>query len=140
LTHIDGRCRLAEGRTRGGSLPLRALIASIDIDWHPYLHVRSARVTCHFIYPSRSSCLWQPYAQPCSRAAHELLSGAAHDDGVARARLRVLGLHAGARGPRGGVDRDDPALPVRLVGAAPALALEPGLPHPAVLVRPRGTD
>jgi hypothetical protein len=31
LTHIDGRCRLAEGRTRGGSLPLRALIGSIDI-------------------------------------------------------------------------------------------------------------
>jgi hypothetical protein len=30
LTHIDGRCRLAEGRTRGGSLPLRALIGSID--------------------------------------------------------------------------------------------------------------
>ena len=26
LTHIDGRCRLAEGRTRGGSLPLTALI------------------------------------------------------------------------------------------------------------------
>jgi hypothetical protein len=26
LTHIDGRCRLAEGRTRGGSLPIRALI------------------------------------------------------------------------------------------------------------------
>lgn len=70
-------------------------------------------------------------------AAHELLSGAAHDDGVARARLRVRGLHAGARG---GADRDDPALPVRLVGSAPALALEPGLPHPAVLVRPRGTD
>jgi hypothetical protein len=30
LTHIDGRCRLAEGRTRGGSLPLTALIGSID--------------------------------------------------------------------------------------------------------------
>jgi hypothetical protein len=30
LTHIDGRCRLAEGRTRGDSLPLRALIGSID--------------------------------------------------------------------------------------------------------------
>ena len=26
LTHIDGRCRLAEGRTRGDSLPLSALI------------------------------------------------------------------------------------------------------------------
>jgi hypothetical protein len=35
LTHIDGRCRLAEGRTRGGSLPLRALIGSIDIN-HVY--------------------------------------------------------------------------------------------------------
>jgi hypothetical protein len=33
LTHIDGRCRLAEGRTRGGSLPLRALIGSIDFVW-----------------------------------------------------------------------------------------------------------
>jgi hypothetical protein len=31
LTHIDGRCRLAEGRTRGGSLPLTALIGSIDL-------------------------------------------------------------------------------------------------------------
>ena len=31
LTHIDGWCRLAEGRTRGGSLPLRALIGSIDL-------------------------------------------------------------------------------------------------------------
>jgi hypothetical protein len=35
LTHVDGRCRLAEGRTRGGSLPLRALIGSIDI--YPFL-------------------------------------------------------------------------------------------------------
>jgi hypothetical protein len=31
LSHIDGWCRLAEGRTRGGSLSLRALIGSIDL-------------------------------------------------------------------------------------------------------------
>jgi hypothetical protein len=31
LTHIDERCRLAESRTKGGSLPLRALIGSIDL-------------------------------------------------------------------------------------------------------------
>jgi hypothetical protein len=30
LTHIDGQCRLAEGRTSGGSLPLTTLIGSID--------------------------------------------------------------------------------------------------------------
>jgi hypothetical protein len=36
LTHIDERCRLAEGRTRGGSLPLRALIGSIDITEKSY--------------------------------------------------------------------------------------------------------
>jgi hypothetical protein len=39
LTHIDGRCRLAEGRTRGGSLPLRALIGSIDIDKSLHLYL-----------------------------------------------------------------------------------------------------
>jgi hypothetical protein len=30
FTEASGRCRLAEGRTRGGSLPLRVLIGSID--------------------------------------------------------------------------------------------------------------
>jgi hypothetical protein len=28
---IDGRCRFMEGRTRGGSLPLAALIGNIDL-------------------------------------------------------------------------------------------------------------
>jgi hypothetical protein len=32
FTEASGRCRLAEGRTRGGSIPLRALIGSIDDD------------------------------------------------------------------------------------------------------------
>ena len=35
MTHIDGWCRLAEGRTRGGSLPLTTLIGSIDIGMCP---------------------------------------------------------------------------------------------------------
>jgi hypothetical protein len=31
FTEAIGRCRFTEGRTRGGSLPLAALIGSIDI-------------------------------------------------------------------------------------------------------------
>jgi hypothetical protein len=30
FTEVIGRCRFTEGRTRGGSLPLAALIGSID--------------------------------------------------------------------------------------------------------------
>jgi hypothetical protein len=31
FTEAIGRCRFTEGRTRGGSLPLAALIGSIDL-------------------------------------------------------------------------------------------------------------
>ena len=37
FTKASGRCRFTEGRTRGGSLPLAALIGSID-SWQAKLH------------------------------------------------------------------------------------------------------
>lgn len=92
------------------------------------------------IYPSRSlvSSLTtvRPHRLPAPPTRPRTPPRRAHDDGVARVRLRVRRLLAG---PRRGVDRGDPVLPLRLVGATPALALEPGQPRPAVLVRPRGT-
>jgi hypothetical protein len=33
FTEAIGRCRFTEGRTRGGSLPLAALIGSIDVQY-----------------------------------------------------------------------------------------------------------
>jgi hypothetical protein len=59
LTHIDGRCRLAEGRTRGGSLPLTALIGSIDnyykMDPQTYKHlqVNLYKKQSHYLFQSK---------------------------------------------------------------------------------------
>ena len=135
-----GKPRRAGGElTNAGGL-IRALVASALARALWNLNPsRAAHVPP--LYPSRSSVSDNRSPPPPCRAARARTPPSrrrrTHDDGVARARLRVRGIHAD---PRRGAGRDDPALSVRLVGATAALAVEPGQPRPAVLLRPRGTD